>query len=60
MSSEVAAVVAGAGGAAVEPGAAPVVGPAVAELLLAEAARPFPEKPPTMGLDPALMGDSTG
>ena len=50
MSSEVPAVVAGAGGAAVELGAAPVVGPAVAELLLAEAARPFPEKPPTMAL----------
>jgi len=27
-----------------------VVGPVVAELLLAEAARPFPEKPPTMAL----------
>ena len=50
MSSEVAAVVAGVGGAAVEPEAAPVVGPVVAELLLAEAARPFPEKPPTMAL----------
>ena len=50
MSSAVAAVVADAGGAAVEPGAAPVVDPAGAELLLAEAARPFPEKPPTMAL----------
>jgi len=46
MSSGVAVVVADAGGAAVEPGAEPVV----AELLLAEAARPFPEKPPTMAL----------
>lgn len=50
MSSGVPAVVADAGGAAVEPGAALVVGPVVAELLLAEAARPFPEKPPTMAL----------
>ena len=50
MSSGVAAGVADAGGAAVEPGAAPVVGPVVAELLLAEAARPSPEKPPTMAL----------